>query len=49
MDRTKALKQKIIEDLVHFYQDEDVTSLLDLTSILDPRFKVKYIRNVDKF
>ena len=46
-DLTKALKQKIIEDLVHRYQNEEVTSLLDLTSILDPRFKVKYVRNVD--
>ena len=42
-DHTKALKQKIIEDLVHHYQNEEVSSLLDLTSILDPRFKVKYV------
>ena len=47
-DPTKALKQKIIEDFVHRYQDEEVTSLLDLSLILDPRFKVKYVRNVDE-
>ena len=32
---------------MHRYQNEKVTSLLDLTSILDPRFKVKYVRNVE--
>jgi len=36
-----------IENLVDHYQNEEVTSLLDLALILDPRFKGKYVRNVD--
>ena len=27
--------------------DDEVTSLLDVTSVLDLRFKVKYVRKVD--
>ena len=47
-DLTKSLKQQINEDLGQHYKDKEVTSLLDITSVLDPRFKIKYLEKVDK-
>ena len=47
-DLTKSLKQQINEDLGQCYTDKEVTGLLDITSVLDPRFKVKYLEEVDE-
>ena len=44
---TRSLKNLIKDDLSRRYVDDEVTSLLDITSVLDPRFKVKYVRKVD--
>ena len=44
---TRSLKNLIKDDLSRHYVDDEVTSLLDITSVLDPRFKVKYVRKVD--
>ena len=44
---TWSLKNLIKDDLSRRYVDDEVTSLLDITSVLDPRFKVKYVRKVD--
>ena len=44
---TRSLKNLIKNDLSRRYVDDEVTSLLDITSVLDPRFKVKYVRKVD--
>ena len=47
-DLTKSLKQQINEDLGQRYKDKEVISLLDITSVLDPRFKIKYLEKVDE-
>ena len=48
IDLTKSLKQQINEDLGQHYKDKEVTGLLNITSVLDPRFKIKYLEKVDK-
>ena len=45
-DLTKSLKQQIIGDLGQCYKG--VAELLDITSVLDPRFKVRYLEEVDQ-
>ena len=47
-DLTKSLKRQINEDLGQCYKDEAVTRLLDITSVLDPRFKIKYLEKADE-
>ena len=44
---TRSLKNLIEDDLSQRYMDDEVMSLLDITSVLDPRFKVKYVRKID--
>ena len=46
-DLTKSLKQQIIEDLGQRYTDKEFNELLDIASVLDPRFQVKYLEEVD--
>ena len=46
-DLTKSLKQQIIEDLCQRYTDKEFNELLDIASVLDPRFQVKYLEEVD--
>jgi len=44
---TQSLKNLINDDLSQRYTDDKVISLLDITSVLDPRFKVQYVNKVD--
>jgi len=44
---TKSLKDLIRGDLSRHYMDNEVVNLLDVTSVLDARFKVKYVKQVD--
>ena len=41
------MKNLINDDLSQRYTDDKVISLLDITSVLDPRFKVQYVNKVD--
>lgn len=42
-DLSKTIKCKILEYLNDKYKDTAVQELLDMTSVLDPRFKLKYV------
>ncbi|KAI4904936.1 hypothetical protein NFI96_022326 [Prochilodus magdalenae] len=42
-DLTKKLKNKILDYLNEKYKDEGTQELLDITSSLDPRFKMEFI------
>ena len=42
---TKTIKQTIKNDLIPRYSSEETTQLLKLSSLLDPRFKCKYIND----
>lgn len=42
-DLAKSIKQKIVDYLNDKYSDPATQELLDMTSALDPRFKLKYV------
>lgn len=42
-DLAKSIKQKIVDYLNDKYSDPATRELLDMTSALDPRFKLKYV------
>ena len=43
----KSLKESIVADLKQRYQDPRIRNILDVSSFLDPRFKTKYINDID--
>jgi len=44
-DLTKEMKKRIREDLQVRYDDPEFSFLLELSSFLDPRFKLNYVSN----
>lgn len=40
---TRTIKATIKNNLYTRYRDEEIVQLLEVSSVLDPRFKVKYI------
>jgi len=44
-DLTKEMKKRIKEDLQARYDDPEFSFLLELSSFLDPRFKLNYVSN----
>ena len=41
---TKTIKHRIIDDLKHRYENEDLKNLLSIATFLDPRFKADYTK-----
>jgi len=46
---TQSLKYLIKDNLSWHYTDDKVISLLDIMSVLDPRFKVQYVKKLMMF
>ena len=44
-DLTKEMKKRIKDDLEARYDDPELRFLLELSSFLDPRFKLNYVSN----
>ncbi|KAK7891329.1 hypothetical protein WMY93_023292 [Mugilogobius chulae] len=48
LELCKSIKSKILEYLNEKYSDPKVQELLDIASALDPRFKLKYVSDVNR-